>query len=290
MSLDQIAQMRKTLDKAGYNDDQNNRNALGLEAFVHGAMCMAVSGRCLISDYLTGRSANKGLCTQPCRWGYNLEEENRHGQKFSINEDNFGTYIMNSKDLNMLSYLDKLSAAGVTSLKIEGRNKKAMYVATVVNAYRHVLDYIETNENTDTSDFDNLCQKWQMELTNISHRPYSTGFYFGDAQQSYDYDGYEQNTVHVADVLECKKINDEYLVKVLCRNRFENNESLEALIPHDDIAQVKVQNLKLLKNGNKLGNFVDIANHAKEKYTFTSADEIPKGSLLRKKEFLRTSR
>lgn len=140
MSLAEIATMRKNLDAAGYMDTPENSNALALEAFVHGAMCMSVSGRCLISSYLTGRSANKGACTQPCRWGYKLLEEKRDGQEFEIGEDDFGTYIMNSKDMNMLEHLDELKAAGLSSIKIEGRNKKALYVATVVNAYRHVLD------------------------------------------------------------------------------------------------------------------------------------------------------
>lgn len=140
MSLEQIAKLRANLDAAGYADEPSNKNSVALEAFVHGAMCMSVSGRCLISSYLTGRSANKGACTQPCRWGYNLTEEKRPGQTFEISEDNFGTYIMNSMDLNMLEHLDKLKHAGLSSIKIEGRNKKALYVATVVNAYRHVLD------------------------------------------------------------------------------------------------------------------------------------------------------
>ena len=140
MSLKEIAQLRKNLDDAGYADTPENPNALALEAFVHGAMCMSVSGRCLISSYLTGRSANKGACTQPCRWGYKLLEEKRDGQEFEIGEDDFGTYIMNSKDMNMLEHIDDLKAAGLSSIKIEGRNKKALYVATVVNSYRHVLD------------------------------------------------------------------------------------------------------------------------------------------------------
>lgn len=133
MTLADIKEMRQNLDKQGYKD-------IELEAFVHGAMCMSVSGRCLISSYLTGRSANKGLCTQPCRWSYNLVEEKRPGQNFEISEDDFGTYIMNSMDMNMIEHLDDLKDAGLSSIKIEGRNKKALYVATVINAYRHVLD------------------------------------------------------------------------------------------------------------------------------------------------------
>lgn len=113
---------------------------LEIEAFAHGAMCMAVSGRCLISSYLTGRSGNKGHCTQPCRWSYQLEEEKRPGEFFPIEEDDRGTFIMNAKDLNMLAHLQALADAGVDSIKIEGRNKKAFYVATVVGAYRRALD------------------------------------------------------------------------------------------------------------------------------------------------------
>lgn len=230
-----------------------------LECFVHGAMCMSISGRCLISSYLTGRSANKGFCTQPCRWGYSLMEEKRPGQEFSIEEDNYGTYIMNSKDMNMLEYLDDLDC--VSSIKIEGRNKKSLYVATVVNAYRHVLD-------------GEPASKWAPELDKVSHRPYSTGFFYGDAEQSPDYDGYEQQCVHVGDVL------DDGLI--LCRNHFEEGETLEALIPGEDVREVKVQNLRL-KN-----KFIPVANVAKELYEIDH--QLPKGSLLRSKKFLRTSR
>ena len=129
MSCKEIAALRQEIP-----DD------LEIEVFVHGAMCMAVSGRCLISDFMTGRAANKGQCVQPCRWEYRLMEPSRPGQEFGIEEDGIGTYLLNSKDLNMLSHIEDLRRAGVDSIKIEGRVKKAFYVATVVNAYRHVLD------------------------------------------------------------------------------------------------------------------------------------------------------
>ena len=230
MSLEQIAKLRQNLSAEGYEN-------IDLECFVHGAMCMSVSGRCLISSYLTGRSANKGECTQPCRWGYNLTEEKRPGQNFEIGEDDFGTYIMNSMDLNMLAHIDKLREAGVSSIKIEGRNKKAIYVATVVNAYRHVLD------GEDPS-------KWEAELENVSHRPYSTGFYFGEAKQSPDYDGYEQEYVHVGDVINSEAhstffgLKRFYLIEALCRNHFEEGQYIEALIPGGNIVSLKVENLK----------------------------------------------
>lgn len=262
MSLKEIAGLRKNLDAAGYDK-------LDLEAFVHGAMCMSVSGRCLISSYLTGRSANKGACTQPCRWGYKLLEEKRDGQEFEIGEDGFGTYIMNSKDMNMLEHIDDLKAAGLSSIKIEGRNKKALYVATVVNAYRHVLDGEDA-------------AKWSRELENVSHRPYSTGFYFGPAEQSPDYDGYEQNCVHVGDVLEDGKI--------LCRNHFEEGETLEALIPGGDITSVKVQDLMWFPDAKSGGKPETVANRATEIYSFVTKTPLPPGTLLRSKTYLRTSR
>ncbi len=180
MSLREIARMRADMPPD-----------MELEAFVHGAMCMAVSGRCLISSYLTGRSGNKGHCTQPCRWNYVLEEEKRPGEYFPVEEDGRGTFIMNAKDLNMLAHVRELAEAGVCSLKVEGRNKKAFYVATVVNAYRRVLDGEPAEEVAE-------------ELETVSHRPYSTGFYFGEAQQAPDYDGYEQACLHAADVLACE--------------------------------------------------------------------------------------
>lgn len=291
MSLSQIREMRKTLDDAGYADVPDNPNALALEAFVHGAMCMSISGRCLISSYLTGRSANKGLCTQPCRWGYNLEEEKRPGQKFQIGEDDFGTYIMNSKDMNMLSYLDQLCSAGLSSLKIEGRNKKALYVATVVNAYRHVLDNVDSEEA-----FTRVVEKWSLELNNVSHRPYSTGFYFGEAQQSPDYDGYEQECVHVGDVLGTEERSTFFglkrfcLIEVLCRNRFEEGQYIEALIPGGDIVSLRVENLKWYPNDKSEGKEAKVANRAKETYSFTSNIPLPAGTLLRSKTYLRTSR
>lgn len=283
MSLEQIKTLRKNLDDAGYADTPENPNSLALEAFVHGAMCMSVSGRCLISSYLTGRSANKGLCTQPCRWGYKLLEEKRNGQEFEIGEDGFGTFIMNSKDLNMLPHVDDLKNAGLSSIKIEGRNKKALYVATVVNAYRHVLD-------------GDSPEQWTRELENVSHRPYSTGFYFGEAQQSPDYDGYEQNCVHVGDILDCENrstffgLHRFYLYKVLCRNHFEEGENIEALVPGGNITSLNVENLKWYPNDKSGGKAELIANRAKEIYSFTSNIPLPPGTLLRSKTFLRTSR
>lgn len=234
MSLADIARLR-----------QDAPPDLEIEAFAHGAMCMAVSGRCLISSYLTGRSGNKGHCTQPCRWSYQLgtaafeefappeaptgfllEEEKRPGEFFPIEEDDRGTFIMNAKDMNMLAHLRELARAGVDSIKIEGRNKKAFYVASVVGAYRRVLDGEPPTAVAD-------------ELLAVSHRPYGTGFYFSEAEQAPAYDGYEQETMHVADVAACR---DGFLY-VLCRNRFAEGDELEILAPHEPSRPLIVRDL-----------------------------------------------
>ena len=164
MSLDEIARLRA-----------HTPPALELEAFVHGAMCMAYSGRCMISAYLTGRSANRGACAQSCRWTYHLMEEKRPGQFFPVEEDDRGTTILSSLDLNCLSFLDRIMDAGVTSFKIEGRMKTPYYVATVVNAYRRRIDAILGG--TATPEHTALLER---ELNAASHRPYSSGFYFGE--------------------------------------------------------------------------------------------------------------
>ena len=236
MSLADIARLR-----------QDAPPDLEIEAFAHGAMCMAVSGRCLISSYHTGRSGNKGHCTQPCRWSYQLEEEKRPGEFFPIEEDDRGTFIMNAKDMNMLAHLRALADAGVNSIKIEGRNKKAFYVATVVGAYRRVLDGEPPEAVAD-------------ELLAVSHRPYGTGFYFDEAEQAPAYDGYEQETMHVADVVASSlrhpernaqrevegSPDDPQYLYLLCRNRFAEGDELEILAPHEPSRWLIVRDLHWL--------------------------------------------
>ncbi len=316
MSLNDIARMREDVP-----DD------LELEAFVHGAMCMAVSGRCLISAYLTGRSGNEGDCAQPCRWKYALEEETRPGVYFPIDEDERGSFILNAKDLNMIAHLDELAAAGVNAIKIEGRNKKAFYVATVVGAYRRVLD---------GGDIDDA----EVELLAVSHRPYGTGFYFGEAQQASDFEGYEQQTLHVADVLDCREMGDwetdalvsgdrkadarvsdervsddlvsderaldarktddqeqRWILTVQCRNRFEDGSELEILRPHAVPIRVAVRDLVWLKqndaaDGERIPEPVKVANRASEQYSFVVQGldaPIEAGSFLRVREYRRST-
>lgn len=225
MSLEEIAQLKREIP-----------HDMEVEVFVHGAMCMAISGRCLISDFMADRHANQGHCVQPCRWEYHLTEPSRPGELFPIEEDTYGTHIMNSKDLNMLDHIDDLVAAGVDSIKIEGRVKKAFYVATVVNAYRQVLDGADPHQ-------------WQPELDTISHRPYHTGFFYGPASQSFEEDVYVQRCDWVAEVREdaCSDtdVSDAGQTSVLvrCRNRFYEGDTLEVLSPHVPVKSVIVANL-----------------------------------------------
>lgn len=256
---------------------------LEIEAFVHGAMCMAVSGRCLISSYLTGRSGNKGHCTQPCRWSYTLEEEKRPGEHFPIEEDDRGSFIMNAKDLNMLAHLDELARAGVTSFKIEGRNKKAFYVASVVNAYRQVMDGASP-------------EAFAEELEAVSHRPYSTGFYFGEGEQETVEEGYTQTCLHVADIAACElAAAGTWAITAVCRNRFAEGDELEALVPRTPPVLVKVRNLTWLPEPTEDDPApaevpVPVANRSCNRYRFLSDVPLEPGGFLRVRQFRRSAR
>ncbi len=257
MSLEEIVQLKRSIPED-----------MEVEVFVHGAMCMAISGRCLISDYLAGRSANQGHCVQPCRWEYVLEETSRPGQYFPIEEDESGTYLMNSKDLNMLEHLDRLIEAGVDSIKIEGRVKKAFYVATVVNAYRHVLD----GENPEL---------WASELETISHRPYSTGFFFGEAEQSCSADIYTQLYDWVGEVKTSAPRNDgRFDVEVYCRNRFYLGDALEVLSPYASLFSLTVEGLCEVF-ADDVHVPCEIANKAMGVYSIISDTELHPHDILR---------
>ena len=197
-----------------------------LEAFVHGAMCISYSGRCLLSNYLTGRESNRGACVQACRWKYYIREENREDE-YPIEEDERGTYILNSKDMCLIDHIDKLKDAGIISLKIEGRMKSDYYVASVVNAYRRALD--------GKNDLSLL----RDELEKTSHRRYTTGFYFGENDKEYLADSMPvQTSVFIAKVVEDQK---DGFVKVEMRNRFKVGDELEVLSPDDNfLKKIKV--------------------------------------------------
>lgn len=229
MSLEALASLKKQLPED-----------MELEVFAHGAMCMAYSGRCLVSDFMTGdRSGIAGNCAQSCRWRYTLMEEKRPGIYYPVEEDGKATYIMNADDMCMLEHLDALAEAGVDSVKIEGRNKKAYYVACVVNAYRQVLD------GADPSDF-------MRELDSVSHRPYSTGFYFGPAHQTSENLIYVRKTEWAAQAITCERVEvpegaegDQfvYRAEVKCRNQFGLEDEFELLSPHKPVRPIRFKEL-----------------------------------------------
>ena len=200
----------------------NTPSELRLEAFVHGAMCVSFSGRCLLSNYLTGRDANHGECAQPCRWKYHLVEEKRPGQFFEISEDQ-GTYIMNSRDLCMIEHLQELAEAGVSSFKIEGRMKSAYYAAVITNAYRHAVDAVAEGEP--------VPEIWVEETRKVSHRPYSTGFYYGEPGQHDAEASYFADADVMAVVETCDADGNALLTQ---RNKFGRGDELELLTPEGE--------------------------------------------------------
>ncbi|MFC0905694.1 U32 family peptidase [Clostridium sp. MT-14] len=216
-----------------------------IEAFVHGAMCMAYSGRCMLSNYMTGRDSNRGQCAQPCRYKYYLMEEKRPGEYFPVFEDNRGNYILNSKDLCMIEHIPELVEAGINSFKIEGRMKSAYYVATVVKAYRRAMD--SYFENPDTYVFE---EKWLEDLMKASHRKYFTGFYFGDKDsQIFENSSYIRNYDIVGLVKDYDKHNNTVVIEQ--RNKVYSGDMVEVLRPIGDSFKVYLKDMRD-ENGEKI--------------------------------------
>ena len=201
---------------------------LELETFAHGAMCVSYSGRCLLSNYMTGRDSNRGACAQPCRYQYALMEEKRPGEYFPIEEDEKGTYILNSRDMCMIDHLDDVMDAGIDCIKLEGRAKSAYYAALVTAAYRHVLDDVAADRPVD--------QRWRDEVEKISHRHYSTGFYYGAPGQYTENSRYIREYQVCAIVLDCDAAG--YATCSL-RNKFTAGDTLELVGP--DLAAFSFQ-------------------------------------------------
>ncbi|GAA0114429.1 peptidase U32 family protein [Clostridium senegalense] len=219
--------------------------SLDLEIFVHGSMCMSYSGRCLLSNYMTGRDSNRGACAQPCRYKYKLVEEKRNEEYFPIMEDDRGTYIMNSKDLCMIEYIPELVKTGSVSLKIEGRMKSAYYVATVVKAYKEALDtYMKDPEGYKFN------PKWLQQLDRPSHRKYYTGFYLGDKDsQIYESSSYIRNYDIIGIVKDFNK--EEGIATIEQRNKVFDNDTVEVLRPVGDNIEVKLTEMED-ENGKKI--------------------------------------
>ena len=209
LSFSEIREIRENIPKE-----------LEIEAFVHGAMCVSFSGRCLLSNYLAGRDANHGACAQPCRWKYALMEEKRPGEYFPVFEDEKGTYIMNSRDMCMIDHLDDLMSVGVDCLKIEGRAKSAYYAAIVTGAYRHALDDLAAGRPVD--------KVWRDEVEKISHRHYSTGFFYGQPGQFYADARYIRDWQVAAIVTACDETG---LATLSLRNKFAAGDEIEVVGP-----------------------------------------------------------
>lgn len=247
---------------------------LELEAFVHGAMCMSFSGRCLISQYLTGRDANRGQCAQPCRWRYTLMEEKRPGQYYPVIEEGAGAYLFNAWDLSMIGHIDKLAEAGITSFKIEGRAKSAYYVAVATNAYRMAINlYL-----ADPANF-SLPAWLAEEVDKMSHRTYSTGFYFQENPpgQSVDDGGYEREWDVVAIV---EGWRDGALICTE-RNRFYEGDEIDLLEPGKRPETFQVEELR-----DEEGSKITVANHPMAKISMRYSRAVTPGAVIRKKREL----
>ncbi len=260
LSIDEIAEISaKTPD------------GLDIEVFVHGAMCVSFSGRCLLSQYLVNRDANRGECAQPCRWGYHLMEEKRDGQFFPVFEDEQGTYILNAKDLCLIEHLDKLAEAGVSSFKIEGRAKSAYYVSVITNAYRMAADILKSSPSN------YKLPEWiRDEVFKVSHRKYCGGFLFGhpDESQYYETGGYIREYDVVAVINECRD-RRAYCTQ---RNKFSLGDEVEILSP-----SVIYDTLKINEIMNEAGEYCEDARHAMMNFSFPCEKVYPKNSILRMK-------
>lgn len=243
-----------------------------IEAFVHGSMCMSYSGRCVISNYMTGRDSNRGQCAQPCRYKYYLMEEKRPNEYFPILEDERGTYILNSKDLCMIEYIPELVEAGINSFKIEGRMKSPYYVASIVKAYRQAIDaYFENPKEY------KFQKKWMDDLTKASHRVYYTGFYFGDInKQAQESSSYIRDYDIVGIVRDYDKSTGVATVEQ--RNRVFEGDIVEVFRSEGDSFQICLSDMK-----NRKGEKIEVAPSAQMIFTITTSVELKKDDMLIKK-------
>ncbi|MBU5426698.1 U32 family peptidase [Tissierella pigra] len=248
---------------------------LEIEAFVHGAMCMSYSGRCLISNYMTGRDANRGDCAHPCRYKYALVEEKRPGEYFPVFEDEDGTFIMNSKDLCMIEHIDKVVNSGIKSFKIEGRVKSAYYVATVIRAYRIVID--EYYKDPENYIFDN---KWLKEIKKASHRDFTTGFYFGKPTheaQVYSTSSYVRGYDFIGMILD---YNEETKIATIeQRNRIFKGEEIEIFGPYKEFFTQTIE-----KMWDENMNEIEVAPHPQQIVKILMKNPVEAMDMIRKEK------
>lgn len=263
LSLDEIRQLREHIP-----DD------LEIETFIHGAMCISYSGRCLLSNYFTGRDANQGECTHPCRWKYHIMEEERPGEYLPVYENERGTYIFNSKDLCMIEHIPELIEAGIDSFKIEGRMKTALYVATVARTYRKAIDdYLEDPKLYEKN------MPWYIDqISNCTYRQFTTGFFFGKPTheaQIYDNNTYIKEYTYLGIIGECK----DGLYSIEQKNKFSVGEKIEVMKPNGDNIEVEV-----LRIVNEKGVDIDSAPHPKEMLWIDLGIELDRYDIIRRKE------
>ncbi len=264
LSMEEIASIREAIPEE-----------MEIETFIHGAMCISYSGRCLLSNYLTGRDANQGECTHPCRWKYAVVEETRPGQYLPLEETERGTFLFNSRDLCMIDYIPELVNAGINSFKIEGRMKTALYVATTARAYRNAIDDYFISEDLYRSHL----PVYREELLLCTHRPYGTGFFFGkpDADgQIYGESSYDKGAVYLGMIEEVTPEGDFVLIQ---KNKFSVGEAVEVLKCDGRNERVLVKRIR-----DEQGTDMQDASHAKQRITVTfegDASEI--GDVLRKR-------
>ena len=263
LSLEEIAEIRA-----------KTPSDMEIEVFVHGAMCVSFSGRCLLSEYLTARDPNRGRCAQPCRWSYSLMEEKRQGQYFPVFEDDQGTYILNSRDMCMLSHIDDVVKAGACSLKIEGRAKSAYYVGLTTNAYRMAADILEK----DPEHF-SLPKELADEVFKISHRAYCTGFFYGRPEdgQYYEDSGYIRDFDAAAVVEECR----DGRLWCIQRNKFAEGSELEIISPGKMFSTITASDLR-----DENGESIETVCHAAMRFSMS----CPEGMSFPKNSFIRIDR
>ena len=253
---------------------QNIPDELEIETFVHGAMCISYSGRCLLSSFLTGRDANQGACTHPCRWKYAVMEETRPGEYFPVYENERGTYIFNSRDLCMLEHIPELLDAGIDSFKVEGRMKTALYVATVARTYRRAIDDCLASVERYR---ENL--PWYLEqITSCTYRLFTTGFFFGkpdEQAQIYENNTYEQGYTYLGLVNSCMEDGD---ILTEQRNKFSVGEEIEIMKPDGRNIPAEVKDIR-----DEEGNPMESAPHPKQRLFVSLSEEAQEYDILRRK-------
>ena len=246
-----------------------------IETFVHGAMCISYSGRCLLSSYLAGRDANRGACTHPCRWKYSVVEETRPGEYMPVFENERGTFIFNSKDLCMIEHMDDLLNSGIDSLKIEGRMKTALYVATVARTYRKAIDdYMESPEK-----YRENMDWYRDQISNCTYRQFTTGFFYGkpdENTQIYDSNTYVKEYTYLG---YAEEVDEKGLVHITQRNKFTVGEEIEIMKPDGRNLTVTVKAIY-----DEEGNSVESAPHPQQKLMVDLGGDVEKYDLLRRAE------